>query len=177
MSDRKMLKRYHRYLACLIIVMVTACSSLPSPPATPPKTGEKGWFNRGPSDVDVFYQGVYYLGDKDRTAEYDKAKAAFGEVLTKYPKSKWRGLSETFIRLIETEQLFEEQSRTDVQVIESLKEDKAKLIKDNEQLRKENRKLLEETAKLLQESEQLKKDIQLLKSLEVQLEKREKMLR
>jgi hypothetical protein len=37
--------------------------------------------------------------------------------------------------------------------------------------------LLEETAKLVQESEQLKNDIQLLKSLEVQLQKREKMLR
>jgi len=177
MSDRKTLNRYLRYLACLIIVMAGACSSLPSPPSTPPKTNDKSWFSRGPSDVDFFYQGIAYLGEKDKTAEYDKAKAAFNEVLKKYPKSKWRGLSETFIRLIETEQLFEEQCRTDVQVIESLKEDKVKLAKDNEQLRKDNRRLLEETAKLVQESEQLKKDIQLLKSLEVQLEKREKMLR
>jgi hypothetical protein len=44
-------------------------------------------------------------------------------------------------------------------------------------VKKDNRRLLEETAKLIQENEQLKKDIQLLKSLEVQLEKREKMLR
>ncbi len=52
-----------------------------------------------------------------------------------------------------------------------------RLLKENEQVKKDNRRLLEETAKLIQENEQLKKDIQLLKSLEVQLEKREKMLR
>jgi len=177
MSDRKVLKKYHRFLVCLILVIVGACSSLPSPPTNPLQTGEKSWFKRGPSDVDIFYQGLSYLGDKDRAIEYDKAKEAFNEVLKKYPKSKWRGLSETFIRLIEMEQLYEEQYRTDMQVIDKLKEDKVKLFKDNEQLKKDNRRLLEETAKLIQESEQLKKDIQLLKSLEVELEKREKMLR
>jgi hypothetical protein len=98
-------------------------------------------------------------------------------LLNTYPKSKWRGLSETFIRLIDMEQLYEETCRTDVQLIEKAKEDNARLFKENEQGRKDNRRLLEETARLIQENEQLKKDIQLLKSLEVQLEKREKMLR
>ncbi len=88
-------------------------------------------------------------------------------MLNTYPKSKWRGLAETFIRLIDT----------DVQLIEKAKEDNARLLKENEQVKKDNRRLLEETAKLIQENEQLKKDIQLLKNLEVQLEKREKMLR
>ena len=64
-----------------------------------------------------------------------------------------------------------------LQFIEKAKEENTRLLKENEQVKKDNRRMLEETAKLIQENEQLKKDIQLLKSLEVQLEKREKMLR
>ena len=177
MSNRKISKKYHKYLVVLLMVLLVACSSLPSPPGTPPRANDKSWFKRAPSDIDIFYRGISYLGDKEKAAEYEKAKAEFNELLKTYPKSKWRGLSETFINLIDAEQLYEEQSRTDVQVIGQAKEDRARLLKENEQLRKDNRRLLEETAKLIQESEQLKKDIQLLKSLEVQLEKREKMLR
>ena len=161
----------------LVLVLLGACSSLPSPPGTPPRANEKSWFKRSPSDMDIFYQGISYLGDREKAADYAKARAAFNEVLKTYPKSKWRGLSETFIRLIDMEQLYEEKCRNDVQFIEKAKEDKARLLKENEQVKKDNRHLLEETAKMIQENEQLKKDIQLLKSLEVQLEKREKMLR
>jgi len=174
-------KNYRKYLLFLLLALLVACSSLPSPPGTPPRANDRSWFKRSPADVDIFYQGISYLGDKEKAADYAKAKAAFNEVLKTYPKSKCRGLSETFIRLIDTEQLteqiYEEKSRTDDQFIEKAKEDNARLLKENEQVKKDNRRLLEETAKLIQENEQLKKDIQLLKSLEVQLEKREKMLR
>ena len=177
MLNRKILRKYHKYLVFLLIALLGACSSLPSPPGTPPRANERSWFKRSPADVDIFYQGISYLGDKEKATDYAKAKAAFNEVLNTYPKSKWRGLSETFIRLIDMEQLYEETCRTDVQLIEKAKEDNARLLKENEQAKKDNRRLLDETAKLIQENEQLKKDIQLLKSLEVQLEKREKMLR
>jgi hypothetical protein len=60
---------------------------------------------------------------------------------------------------------------------EKFRADKARLLRENDQLKKDNKRMLEETVKFVQENEQLKKDIQLLKSLEVQLEKREKMLR
>ncbi len=164
-------------MALLLIILLGACSSLPSPPGTPPRANDRSWFKRSPADVDIFYQGISYLSDKGNAADYAKAKAAFNEVLKTYPKSKWRGLSETFIRLIDVEQLYEEKSRTDDQFIEKVKDDNARLFKENEQVKRDNRRLVEETAKLIQENEQLKNDIQLLKSLEVQLEKREKMLR
>ena len=177
MLNRSILKNYRKYLVLLLIALLGACSSLPSPPGTPPRANEKSWFKRSPADEVIFYQGISYLGDNEKSAEYAKAKAAFAEVLKTYPKSKWRGLSETFIRLIDIEQLYEEQCRTDLQFIERAKEENTRLLKENEQVKKDNHRMLEETAKLIQENEQLKKDIQLLKSLEVQLEKREKMLR
>ena len=167
MLNRNIWKNYRKYLIFLLLVLLGACSSLPSPPGTPPRANEKSWFKRSPADEVIFYQGISYLEDKEKAADYAKAKEAFNELLKTYPKSKWRGLSETFIHLIDTE----------VQLIEKAKENNAKLLKENEQVKKDNRRLLEETVKLIQENEQLKKDIQLLKSLEVQLEKREKMLR
>jgi hypothetical protein len=166
MSNRKTWERYCKYLVCVLFVLLGACASLPTPPANPSSDFEGGWFKRTPSDTDIFSKGMSYLGSREKTADYVKARQAFDELMKKYPRSKWQGLSEILIRLIDG-----------MELIEKAKEEKAKLLRENEQIKKDNKQLLEETAKLVQENEQLKKDIQLLKSLEVQLEKREKMLR
>jgi hypothetical protein len=171
MSGMKIWKTYHKYLGFLLLVFLGACASVsPSPPPTPvasPTVIEKDRFTQSPSDVDILNKGLSYLGNHEKAADYAKAREAFNELLITYPHSKWRNISETMIRLMDELQ----SSRAKFHV------DKAKLLKENELLKKDNRRLLEETAKLVQESEQLKKDIKLLKSLEVQLEKREKMLR
>jgi cell division protein FtsB len=180
MSNRKMWGMYRKYIVCMLLILLGACASLPTPPANPSPDFEKGWFKRSPSDTDIFSKGMSYLGNRDEAADYVEAREAFDELLKKYPRSKWRGLSEILIRLIDGMEKYS----ADMQLIEKAKEENAKLLeenekieKDSEQIKKDNKQLLEETAKLVQENEQLKKDIQLLKSLEVELEKREKMLR
>ncbi|MGC9975129.1 MAG: tetratricopeptide repeat protein [Syntrophales bacterium] len=178
MLSWKIWKKRHKYLILIFLVLLGACSSLPTPPSTPPRANDRSWFKWSPADEVIFYQGISYLDDnKEKAADYVKAKEAFNQLLKTYPKSKWRGLSETFIHLIDMEQLYEEQCRADLQLIEKVKGDNVQLLKENDEAKKDNRRLLEESAKLIQENEQLNKDIQLLKSLEVQLEKREKMLR
>lgn len=162
-----MWKTYHNYLVLLLFLFLGACASVPPPPVVSPKVIEKDLFTRSHSDADIFNKGMSYLGNHEKAADYAKAREAFNELLITYPGSKWRNLSEKMIRLIDNLQSSEEKFHAD----------KVKLLKENDLLKKDNRRLLEETAKLVQESEQLKKDIQLLKSLEVQLEKREKMLR
>ena len=74
-------------------------------------------------------------------------------------------LSETLIRLIEGMRSSDEKSKSNLQLIEKLQGEKNRLSKELEKYRSENNALI-------QENEQLKKDIQLLKNLELQLEKR-----
>lgn len=167
MLNRKMWKTYHKYLAYVLVAFLAACASAPPPPTGSPKVIERSIVTRAPSDADIFNKGLSYLGNHEKAADYAKASEAFHELLSTYPGSKWRKLSETMILLIDKIQSSEEKFRAD----------KAKLLRENDQLKKDNKRLLEETVKFVQENEQLKKDIQLLKSLEVQLEKREKMLR
>ena len=171
--NRKTWKNYRKYLVYILFVLLGACASLPTPPEKPTPVFEQGWFKKSPSDTDIFSKGMFYLGNREKAADYVKARGAFDELLKKYPRSKRRGLSEMSICLIDNM----EKCNADMKVMEKAKEDNSKLLKENEQIKKENRQLLEEIAKLVQENEQLKKDIQLLKSLEVELEKREKMLR
>lgn len=171
MSNWKILKRYHKYIVCVLFVLLGACTSLPSP------VDEKGLFKRSPSDTDLFNKGMSYLGSNEKAADYTGARATFDELLKIYPDSKWRSISEALIRLIDGMQSCKEKSSADRVLIEKTRDDKARFLRENEQLKKDNRNLLEETARLIQANELLKKDIHLLKSLEVQLEKREKMLR
>jgi hypothetical protein len=171
MLNWKIWKRYHKYIVCVLFVLLGACTSLPSP------VDEKGLFKRSPSDTDLFNKGMSYLGNNEKVADYTGARSTFDELLKIYPDSKWRSISAVLIRLIDGMQSCKEKSSADRILIEKTRDDKSRFLRETEQLKEDNRNLLEETARLIQGNELLKKDIQLLKSLEVQLEKREKMLR
>jgi hypothetical protein len=172
MSNGKTWKRYHKYIILYVLfVLLGACTSLTS------TIDEKGVLKRGPSDRDIFNQGMTYLGNQEQAADYAKARSTFDKLLKGYPDSKWRNISGMLIRLIDDIESCKEKSNAEILLLDKAKEEKAKLLRENEQLKKESRRLLEETVKFVQENDQLKKDIERLKSLEVQLEKREKMLR
>jgi hypothetical protein len=101
-----------------------------------------------PSDEDLFVLGTSYLGTTDIIPDYFNAKTAFEKLVKTYPESTFRQPAEQFIMLINE--------------IQSLKRNRAGEA---------------DTLRLMRENAQLKKDIERLKRLEVESEKKEKMLR
>jgi chromosome segregation ATPase len=145
-------------------------------PVTPPRLTE---------DRDLFAEGVALLNQPDRSGKA-KARAVFASLLEHYPQSRWRSASETFIHLLDEIAASQEKDRRDrlqaeqIQA-EQLQAERAEAKQENEALEKRLRELTEkyqkETAALVQENEKLKRDLQRLKALEIELEKRERMLR
>jgi hypothetical protein len=169
MSKRKIWKKCRNIAVGFILLLLGACASSPTP---------SGNFSLLTSpDAELFQGGVSYLGSSEQPADYGKAKAAFSALLNTYPKSKWRELSEQLIHLIDETQACQAKNV----LAEKTREDRERLLQDNEKLKQDirqlNDKLKTETVRLSEENEQLKKDIQLLKNLEIQLEKRDKTLR
>ncbi|MBM4271571.1 MAG: hypothetical protein FJ139_05360 [Deltaproteobacteria bacterium] len=171
MSDRKMWKRWRKFVLLLIVTLLGACTHYLPPPDSISPGHEKGVLRETPSDADLFHEGMSHLGGSGNNADYEKARAAFDRLVRMHPESRWKHLTEVLIRVIDDVYACRGRSDTGMD----------RLLRENEQLKKNNRVLLEklnsETAKLIQENDKLKKDIELLKSLEVQLEKRDKMLR
>jgi hypothetical protein len=95
--------------------------------------------------------------------------------------SRWRPASETFIRLIDEAEASREINLQDQLHLDEARAEQNRLLKENDSLRQTIRELTErlqaETAALTQESNQLKKDLQRLKLLEIELQKRERMIR
>jgi len=159
------------------IFLLTACTASLHPPGTIAPSNGDGLFKSKPSDADIMHEGISCLGSPEQANDYVKARAAFDTLLRTYPESKWRCLSETLIFLIDNMQSCQEKNL----LIRKNEEALSGLLQENEKLKKDIRhlhdRLKAETTRLSEENEQLKKDIQLLKNLEIQLEKRDKMLR
>ena len=169
MLNRKIWKRCRSGFILGLVLLFGACVTPLPPPGAVSPLKEQNVFKRAPSDADLVQEGITYLGNPGQANDYIKARAAFDSMLKKYPESKWRRLSETLVRLIDDVQSCQEQDL----VVSNVRQ-------ENERLKKEIRnldKMQTEAVRLQQENEQLKKDIQLLKELEVQLDRREKMLR
>jgi len=165
MLNRKIWKKYYKIVFFIMFLWLGACAS----PMIPPGSVS----SLLPSDEELFHGGLSYMGSNGQPVDYGKARSAFDTLVNTYPKSKWRGLSERLIRLIDECQSCQEKNLLG----NKTQSDKNKLLQENERLKKDIRQLQSETARLSQENEQLKNDIQLLKNLEIQLDKREKMYR
>jgi len=149
--------------------------------ATPPRLTE---------DSDLFAEGLALLNQPDRP-DAAKARAVFVSLLERYPQSRWRLAAETFIRLIDEiaasrkenqrDRLLAEQVRVEQVRAEQIRAEWAMAMQENEalqkKLREQTEKLQKEMMSLAQENEKLRKDLQRLKALEIELEKRERMLR
>ena len=152
-----------------------AVAEPPAPPVekrvTPPRLTE---------DRNLFAEGLALLNQPDRP-EAMKARAVFVSLLEHYPQSRWRPASETFVRLIDDIEASREEGRHGRLLAEQIREALAGVMQENEALKKEVRELTEklqkETTAFVQENEKLKRDIKRLKELEIELEKRERMLR
>jgi hypothetical protein len=138
---------------------------------TPPRLTE---------DRDLFAEGLELLKQPER-AERAKAHAVFASLLERYPQSRWRAAAETCIRLIDEIAASREEGRREQLLAEQVREELAGAMQEKEALEKKLRELTEklqkETTSLVQENEKLKRDLQRLKELEIELEKRERMLR
>jgi hypothetical protein len=131
-------------------------------------------------DRNLFYEGISYLNRLGRP-DPAQGRRAFASFIQRNPQSRLRAAAESFIRLIDEGETLREAGRQDHLQKDKLQVERTRLLQENDQLKKKVRDLTEklqtETASLAQENEQLRKDLQRLKALEIELEKRDRMLR
>ncbi len=150
----------------------------PAPPAEEPVAPRTA--PRLVEDRDLFLEGSALLsppGGPDPA----KARAVFASLILRYPQSRWRSAAESVIRLIDENREVLEACLEDHLLQEQLLAERSAALQENESLKNTLRVLQErlqtETAALIQENEKLKTDLQRLKTLDIELEKRERMLR
>jgi gas vesicle protein len=170
------------FVVSMVVLLFGACasSSAVAPgqgtgPGIAVVPAEKaGLFTGPPADAMMLNEGLSWLGLSDKPADYAKARETLAALTRDHPKSRWRPLAETFIRLIDAITSLQLKSLSAQELAETLQQDNERLKKDIQTL---GNRFQAERASLLQENEKLKKDIELLKQLEVQLDKRGTMLR
>jgi hypothetical protein len=122
------------------------------------------------SDTELIREALNLLSNKEEAPDYNAARTNLNLLMQKHPKSKWvnpaQGLSAAIDKLL----ILQAKIKAENLALDKANADKTKLLKENEDLKGDN-------IKLQQENEKLKNDIALLKKLEIQLEKREKMLK
>jgi hypothetical protein len=181
-----------QYLMAALLFLAACATPVPpaektavltKPPAAP--TVEQVTPPRLTEDSALFAEGIALLNQPDRS-DAAKARAVFVSLRERYPQSRWRLAAETLIRLIDRIAALQEENRRDrllaEQVLaEQIRKERAVAMQENEalqkRLREQTEKLQKELTALVQENEKLRKDLQQLKALEIELERRERMLR
>ncbi len=167
----------------MMVSVLGACAGRNTPP--PPPGSLAAMFQ---SDTALFQEGYAQLRGEDRPVNYVRARAAFSLLLEKYPKSKWRGYTETYLRLLaEAETLRTESQSLRHQRAADREEAAARqaaLEKELQALRPladkgraDTVRLQQENQTLRQENEQLKKNLDSLKLLEIEMQRRDRLYR
>ena len=166
----------------MIAVMLVGCSTkavmVSKNVQADPVDKSNGIFSNGPSDKELFEDALSSLSNNKNQPNYSEVKVRLEKFVTQFPKSKWVAGAQALIysldKISELQvQLKQEKQKTQSEYVKLTKEIEG--LKDN--VKQTEEKYSAEITRLQQENEQYKKDIQQLKNLEIQLEKREKMLR
>jgi len=171
--------------AAAVLLLAVACSAvspLPShPPGVPPAAGGNrpaaSFTDRFLSRADGqrFYDALMCLqGAEPGSAGEQEAREALIALLRDYPESCWSRPARACLRLLDECKTLREQLQQQRQANNALRRSFAKELQEQ---RETNERLRAEQARLGQVNEQLKKDIQLLKELEIQLQRRDRQLR
>lgn len=184
----------------LLVVMVGACTAPLRPPvadqAKPPQTVtpvilpadeikssplEPLFRTETKKDEELFLQAMHQIAGPLNQEASATVRRTLESLLSGYPQSKWNDAARAALRLIGELDTYRHRLPIEQNMVQKLATDRNRTTQENEQLKKELRLLGEKCQAALaerqQENEQLKKDLQLLKNLEIQLDKREKMLR
>ena len=174
-----MLKKAQRTILFFIIAaFVAGCASSPvRGKSTGPKMAaqkQKSIFAFSLSDADIINEALLPLNNSTGNPDYNAAKAKLGIFIQERPKSKWVASAQSLILIINRVLALQEKVKTESVALDKANAEKAKLRKDYKNSEERHQA---ETVKLQQENEQLKNDIALLKKLEIQMDKRGKMLK
>ena len=164
----------------LILIGLWSCAGIKEAPQgeTPSGHANGRLFADGPSDRELYKQALEDLTNDHQAHRYDEAKATLERLLKEHPQSRWADSAKVIVELIS------ERSRLNARIQKEQKQSKAleektmrELAAIKEQLKAQEEKYAADVARLKQENEKLQMDLHELKNLELQLEKREKMLR
>jgi DNA repair ATPase RecN len=195
---KEMDKKRWIVLYCLVALISACTASLPpiADQTRPPQTvtpaivtddeaqsGSSGSSDSAETkkDDELFLQSLRQIAGPLNQDASATARQNLEALLSSYPQSRWSDAARTILRLMGELDTYRQRLPVEQDMVHKLATDRNRTLRENEQLKKELRLLSEkyqvELAELQQENEQLKKDLQLLKNLEIQLDKREKMLR
>ncbi|MDI9570389.1 MAG: hypothetical protein QM278_06670 [Pseudomonadota bacterium] len=169
-------------LLAAAVALLTACAAKGPPP--PPGSLAA----RFQSDAALFQEGCERLRGVERPKDEEIARQAFIMLTERYPKSKWRGYAELYLRLLEEERRRQEElqelrngaraSREEATAREaSLEGQRRELESLLEKGRAETLRLQQENQSLRHENDRLRHNIDSLKRLEIELDRRDKLYR
>lgn len=132
-------------------------------------------------DEELFLQALHQIAGPLNQESSVAARQALESLLSGYPQSKWNDAARATLHLIGEWDACSQRLSVEQDMVQKLATDRNRTLRESEQLKKELRQLSAtyqtELAALQQENDQLKKDLQLLKNLEIQLDRRGKTLR
>ncbi|MFO7569582.1 MAG: hypothetical protein R6W75_07265 [Smithellaceae bacterium] len=137
-----------------------------------------GMFNKAPTDKDLYLSALARLSVQGKEPNYTEARSMLNVLIEEHPGSKWVESAQAIIGLIDSLTAMQADMRVRTKKAQA---DQARQTRDIEGLKEQIKAAeagnLAEIERLQQENEKLNDNLQQLKKLEVQLEKREKMLR